>query len=283
MPILFRCENCNQKLSISSRKAGKTLKCPKCAQEFTVPIPEAKLEPEEPAPAEAKPLDPLPPTRELKAPSETADAGGEEKADAGGEEKAWATTRELPRKPREEPAETAPQQRSLAPSPQPAQRPPQPPWGPPSPKGDDEEEEFTFTREKGELEDMDLTPMVDVTFLLLIFFMITASFSSTKTIETPAPDPDKKGAQTLQNMEELEMTSIMVRIDAEDNIFVDDDPVDPLELENILGDKLRAEQKNEVIIKADPKCRHEAFVKVFDSATGAGMQKIRLASVQSEE
>ena len=136
---------------------------------------------------------------------------------------------------------------------------------------------------------MDLTPMVDVTFLLLIFFMITASFSLTKTIETPAPDPDKKGAQTLQNLEELEKTSITVRIDEQDNITIQDHdkydstPVDPADLELVLGEMLRSEQKNELIIQASPKCRHEAFVNVFDAGTGAGMQKIRLAASSSEE
>ena len=123
--------------------------------------------------------------------------------------------------------------------------------------------------------------MVDVTFLLLIFFMITASFSMTKAIETPAPDPENKGAQTIQNLEELEMTSIMVRIDEQDGIFVDEEPVgDPGQLEDIFGDKLRTEQKNELVIQASPKCRHETFVKVFDAATGAGMQKIRLAVIE---
>ncbi len=127
--------------------------------------------------------------------------------------------------------------------------------------------------------------MVDVTFLLLIFFMITASFSMTKTIETPAPDPEKQGAQqTIQNLEDLERTSVMVRIDQDDVIFVDDESIpDPSELEFLLADKLRSEDKNELIIQTDPASRHETFVKVFDAGTGAGMQKIRLATVASDD
>jgi biopolymer transport protein ExbD len=147
----------------------------------------------------------------------------------------------------------------------------------------EEEEEFVLRGPRMEQDEMDLTPMVDVTFLLLIFFMITASFSLTKTIETPPPDPDKKGVQTLANLEELEMTSIMARIDEQDNIFLDDEPVDVLDLETVLGDKLRSEQKNELIIQASTQCRHETFVQVFDAATGAGMQKIRLAASRGGE
>lgn len=242
-----------------------------------IPIPMAELADEEP---ETKPKkSPLPPTRELPA---------SEKADYAEKDKAWAQTREIQESSLAN-QETAPVLESASPvlggmserSNFSAASPPTQPEG--------EEEEFVLRRSKTELEEMDLTPMVDVTFLLLIFFMITASFSLTKTIETPAPDPDKKGAQTLQNLEELEKTSITIQIDEQDNITIKDHdkydttPVDPADLELVLGDLLRTEQKNELIIQASPKCRHEAFVNVFDAGTGAGMQKIRLAAPSGEE
>ena len=44
-----------------------------------------------------------------------------------------------------------------------------------------------MSKGKREEEEMDMTPMVDVTFLLLIFFMVTAAFSVQKVIEVPAP------------------------------------------------------------------------------------------------
>ncbi len=281
MPILFRCENCQQKLSVSSRKAGKVLPCPKCGNDLQVPIPPGK----DPQP------DALPPTREFA------------NSDKEQEEKAWAATRELserPNKPRESqqeadlvfeespppPAATlavrqssflnandspSPPQSEFSPGPQ-SQRP-----------AEDDEEEFTLRRATSDMEEMDLTPMVDVTFLLLIFFMITASFSLTKAIETPAPDPESQGAQTIQTLEDLQLTSIIVKIDDQDAILVDDEPVDPADLEDRLGDILLKDKKNELIIKASPLCKHETFVAVFDAATSADMQKIRLATTRGEE
>ena len=277
MPILFRCENCRQKLSIPSRKAGTMLKCPKCAAEVMVPIPQAKLVEDEPDAEKTRKESSLPQTRQL----EKAGSGGDEI-----EDKAWAATREL-REKRPEYAETAPMLVAAAPQIEP---PPNPGnlFPKAAPKSSAEEEEFELRRPRTELEEMDLTPMVDVTFLLLIFFMITASFSLTKTIETPPPDPDEKGAQTM-TLEELEKTSITVVIDAEDNITIEDDetygenPIDPSDLEDVLGDKLREERKNELIIKSSDLAKHETFVSVFDAATGAGMQKIRLASTRGEE
>ena len=51
--------------------------------------------------------------------------------------------------------------------------------------------------------EMDMTPMVDVTFLLLIFFMVTAAFSLQKSIEVPPPD-QQESAQQARTIEELE-------------------------------------------------------------------------------
>ncbi len=147
-----------------------------------------------------------------------------------------------------------------------------------------EEEGFHLERAATEFEDMDMTPMVDVTFLLLIFFMITASFSLNKTLQFPPPEPDEKGAQqTVQRLEDFEADSIIVEIDENNRIYVDDEPVtDPSRLAEILTDKGRTEQKFELLINADARSLHETVVKVVDAANEAGMQKIRLATTNTE-
>ncbi|TWT75861.1 Biopolymer transport protein ExbD/TolR [Posidoniimonas polymericola] len=65
-------------------------------------------------------------------------------------------------------------------------------------------------------DELDMTPMVDVTFLLLIFFMITAAFALQKALEVPPVDEDQAAAS--QTIDDLEKDSIVIRID-EDNIF----------------------------------------------------------------
>ena len=116
-------------------------------------------------------------------------------------------------------------------------------------------------------EGMDLTPMVDVTFLLLIFFMITASFSVQKTLETPAPDPDTEGAsQQLVDLEELEQESILVRIEPPDRVFVDGEPLtDPDGLADRLRAVMNADGKTELVIQASGEARHEAVVRAYDA------------------
>ena len=138
---------------------------------------------------------------------------------------------------------------------------------------------FRLRGAKSEFGEMDLTPMVDVTFLLLIFFMVTASFSLQKSIEVPKPDPDQEGAtQSIQTPEDLQENSIIVRIDENDAITIDFEPVNnPEDLTDLLLDKRRIEQKGDLVIDADERATHGAVVLVNDAAVDADFQHIRLA------
>lgn len=150
--------------------------------------------------------------------------------------------------------------------------------------GDDEdgngEAPLTFRRHRNIDEEMDLTPMVDVTFQLLIFFMVSASFSLQKSIEVPTPDPEQKGAsQQVQTLDDLQGTSIIVKIDSANTIFIDEDPLNDLSrLADTLRDKMRREQKTELLVTADNQSLHRTVIAVIDAANEVGMQKIRMTS-----
>ena len=83
-----------------------------------------------------------------------------------------------------------------------------------SAQDDDEEEvqEITFPKKELPKDDMDMTPMVDVTFLLLIFFMITASFSSEKVIEEPPSMSDKPSSQQKEEPDKI-LDTVRVQVD----------------------------------------------------------------------
>lgn len=152
-----------------------------------------------------------------------------------------------------------------------------------SPPRDDEDSwdaEFVLRRRESELDDLDMTPMVDVTFLLLIFFMITASFSMQKILHFPEPDPEKEGAQqTVQVLEDFEINSVIVQIDQRNAVSVDYDPLGDLRgLADLFKDKMRREQKSEILIDAHAAAWHETVVAVVDAANEAGMEKIKIAA-----
>jgi biopolymer transport protein ExbD len=144
----------------------------------------------------------------------------------------------------------------------------------------DEDSGFALRRPNTEFDDMDLTPMVDVTFLLLIFFMITASFSMQKAIEVPAPDSDKKGAaQSQMIIEDLLDSSIRIDVDERNRIIVDDEPIADADLlADVLRERMREEKKTEVLLSVHEAAFWETTIKVCDACNDVGMQNIRLTA-----
>ena len=152
---------------------------------------------------------------------------------------------------------------------------------------DDDDEGFSIRSAESEFEEMDLTPMVDVTFLLLIFFMITASFSLQKSIQVPPPNPDEDGvSQSLQTLDDFREESIIVEIDSNNGIYVDDTKLsNPTEIVQAILDRRDegGRPKTELVLSAHKAARHETVVAVVDAANEVGMQKIRLASYKGPD
>lgn len=148
------------------------------------------------------------------------------------------------------------------------------------PSSQEEQPSFKLPKRRAEMEEMDLTPMVDVVFQLLIFFMVTASFSMQKSISAPTPEQNKKGvARSLQTPEDMQEVAVVVRIDNRNGVTVDDEPVGDLsDLPDVLRDRMRKEQKSEMVVFADGDAQHRAVVTVIDAANAVGMQRIRLSS-----
>jgi biopolymer transport protein ExbD len=316
MAIRFRCQHCHTLQSITSRKAGKVVKCAACDEDVVVPLEDqgdALAQPPPNAPFlddVPKLKDDAPPKRavaspraaeEVKAPAaETARAKpaptiGFEAEDRVALPDDFFEFEPAERSSRREtfapPVNVVPEEESVAfatydelnvTSAKPDEvSAPACELPPLRGRGEEFPEQFTLPIRKSSIDDeMDLTPMVDVVFQLLIFFMVTASFALHKTIQTPTPDPEQKGAtQSIQSLEELEGVAILVRIDGQNGITIDDEPLsDASRIAEALQTKMRHEQKSEIIITADSAAWHRTVVKVVDAANEAGMQKIRLAT-----
>ena len=137
--------------------------------------------------------------------------------------------------------------------------------------------------------EMDMTPMVDVTFLLLIFFMFTAAFALQKALEVPAVEEDEAAAS--QTVEDLEKDSIVVRVDG-DNVFWIGCPMWTEEQRapstTDMRSKVREARKGndrgpgpaKMLVQANGEATHEHVVAALDAGSAVGMEDIRLMTYE---
>ena len=129
---------------------------------------------------------------------------------------------------------------------------------------------FGAMNQEAEESSVDITPMLDVVFIMLIFFIVTATF-----IKESGIDVDKPEAATAIVQEKA---SILVAIDANDQVWINRRPVDVRSVRSII-ERLHAENpKGTVVIQADRESRNNTLVQVMDASRRAGVYDIALAA-----
>jgi biopolymer transport protein ExbD len=117
---------------------------------------------------------------------------------------------------------------------------------------------------------IDLTPMLDVVFIMLIFFIVTASFIKEAGLDVNRPDAPVTESKP-------EDANILVAIHQNDEIWIDRRLIDPRALRANI-ERLHAENpKGSVVIMADTKSTNKMLVTVMDAARQAGVYNISIA------
>lgn len=152
---------------------------------------------------------------------------------------------------------------------------------------DDYEEPATIgKKEKIPEDDLDMTPMVDVTFLLLIFFMVTASFSLQKSIEQPPPQTDEPS--DIVQEEDPDKDYVTVLIDQNNTFYVtsrDEDEVEcPSRREMFTRVKEAKNLSNvgRMIIRAHVDSMHRKVISAWDAGVVAGIESISIETTEEE-
>ncbi len=121
-----------------------------------------------------------------------------------------------------------------------------------------------------EESEVNLTPMLDVVFIMLIFFIVTASFVKEAGIEITRPP--------AATAERQERGNILVAITKDNQIWIDRRQVSPQALRANI-ERLHAENpQGSVVIQADEKSQNGLLVRVMDAARLAGVSSVALAA-----
>ena len=127
---------------------------------------------------------------------------------------------------------------------------------------------------EGDSNEIDLTPMLDVVFIMLIFFIVTASF-----VKEAGFDVNRPPSTQQPPPENSDIKNILVSIDADGRLYVNRRPVDAGALTANIK-RLHAESpKGSVVIQADTDARAGLMVEAMDQARLAGVKDVSIAAL----
>ena len=118
-------------------------------------------------------------------------------------------------------------------------------------------------------QQIDLTPMLDVVFIMLIFFIVTATF-----IKLPGADVVRPGAAVAQSLK----PSMLVAIDGDSAIWVDRELIDPKFLRTEIAALYADNPQGALVIQADEEARVEQIALVADAAKEVGVILVQIAA-----
>ncbi len=117
---------------------------------------------------------------------------------------------------------------------------------------------------------IDITPMLDVVFIMLIFFIVTATFVKEAGIDVNRPDATTATKQDKAN--------ILIAIGANNDIWIDKRQIDIRSVRPNI-ERLHAENpQGSVVIQADKESKTDTLIQVMDAARQAGVYNISIAA-----
>lgn len=124
---------------------------------------------------------------------------------------------------------------------------------------------MNFSARRREEPLVDVTPLIDIIFQLVIFFMVSTTFVTEQGIEVDLP---RSSSQTILR----ERNDVQVKVTADGAIYVEDEAVSWDELSTTLRETAARGQGGMVIIKADQSVDYGRAVAVLDLARSLGLQ-----------
>ncbi len=127
-----------------------------------------------------------------------------------------------------------------------------------------------YLRKKESLANVDISPLIDMVFILLIFFMVSTTFVKDMKIDIERP-----GAASAQR---ASSKSIRIHIDRGGGIYLDDQPVKSWMVQSRVRDLLRAGASGTILVITDRLVPAETLVEVVDQCRLAGATDVGVAT-----
>ncbi|MDX9875650.1 MAG: biopolymer transporter ExbD [Spongiibacteraceae bacterium] len=136
-----------------------------------------------------------------------------------------------------------------------------------------------FRRQKAAPVDLNITPLIDMVFLLLIFFMVSTTFTKESRLGLDLPEANGEPASALAQQVE-------VIVSANGNYVVNERPLINNQLATLkaaLQEVAAGDLSQPLVITADATAEHQAVVRAMDAAGQVGFVHLSLTTRQPEE
>ena len=130
---------------------------------------------------------------------------------------------------------------------------------------------------KDEGVDVNLTPLIDVVFLLLIFFMVSSTFDRHAKLKVQLPQANAQAQQKVDN-------PVVLSIDAKGKYYIDDRQVVNEQMDTLkraLAKTVGERTDVTLLLRADGRATHQSVVRAMDAAAQLGLTKLSIATVES--
>jgi biopolymer transport protein ExbD len=136
---------------------------------------------------------------------------------------------------------------------------------------------------KEESVEVNLTPLIDVVFLLLIFFMVSTTFDKHAKLKVSLPESSTKAVQQQGD-------PLVLSIDAKGNYFLNERQIVNTKLKTLkqaiqktLDQQARGDDKEvAIVLRADANTPHQFVVRAMDAASQLGLTKLSIATVEAK-
>lgn len=122
----------------------------------------------------------------------------------------------------------------------------------------------------GEKQDLDISPLIDMVFILLIFFMVTTTFEKDQKLELERP--------SAQSATRASTKSLRVHIDRYGEVDVGGAPVRPWMLQSHVREALASATSKEVLVVTDQRVPADKLIEVVDQCRLAGASDVGVAT-----
>jgi biopolymer transport protein ExbD len=129
-----------------------------------------------------------------------------------------------------------------------------------------------FKKKKEEGPEISIAPLIDILFLLLIFFMVTSHFDISSGVRINLPKVTKR---IIGEEDENRVTLI---IDKSAQIYLEGEKIEQEELRRLLEEKVKEEGLLNLVLHADKDVSHGTVVGIMDLAKSAGISSIIIAA-----